>query len=212
MKKTLFIPLGLLLLISSCNKGENEDTTTNKSTISYVPTVLPSQIEQLYELRGDKTMDTVWVFLQGGPDFKMNYELEKESSQVEYDFFTDDLRVYPYQIQQLNTSLKTATDFTFEDALKESDLSVKIVKDVVTHFKNQNKVVYLIGHSYGAFLTQKVLADYGSIADRNAVLNCRLKVSEFARQSFKEGKFLMYDEKGGNPTVQNINEVVKKKT
>ena len=79
-------------------------------------------------------------------------------------------------------------DFNYEDAQKETKLSLEIVRRVVQHFDKQNKVVYLIGHSYGAFLLQKVIADFGNIAERYAVLNCRLKMEEIVWKNFKEGK------------------------
>ena len=77
-------------------------------------------------------------------------------------------------------------DFNYEDAQKETKLALEIVRRVIQHFDKQNKVVYLIGHSYRAFLLQKIIADFGNIAERNAVLNCRLKMEEIV---WKNGSF-----------------------
>ncbi len=209
MKNYLLSAIAVSLLFISCKKDSTE-TTANEDNVKYIKSVVPDKIDQLYEFRGDKASDTVWVFLQGGPDFKMNYELESESSDKPYDYFLDDLRVYPYQIQHLNKSIRSATDFTYEDAIIDTDLSIKITKDVIMHFKNQNKVVYLIGHSYGAFMTQKILADYGNIADKSAVLNCRLNIEKSVREGFKMGKVITYNENGENPTEVNLEETAKK--
>lgn len=89
-------------------------------------------------------------------------------------------------------------------------MASEIIRKVVQHFDKQNKVVYLIGHSYGAFLLQKVIADFGNIAQRNAVLNCRLKMEEIVWKNFKEGKPVFFDSKGQNPAVAN-EEAIKKK-
>lgn len=167
-----------------------------------MPTVIPDDITKLYASRGDQASDTVWIFLQGGPDFKNNFELEAENTDGKpYDFFDDDLKVYPYQVQHINKEMKMFNDFNYEDAQKETKLALEIVRRVVQHFDKQNKVVYLIGHSYGAFLLQKVIADFGNIAERNAVLNCRLKMEEIVWKNFKEGKPVFFDSKGENPAV-----------
>lgn len=206
MKKSFFSLLFFFLLLASCSKRESgvDDKKTNQKVFTL--TKLPDGVELLFDARGDKDQDTVWVFLQGGPDYKKNFELEAEATSKDYDFFLDDLRVYPIQTQQINESLKTAENFTFEDSRKESELNAKIVKDVVQHFKDQNKVVYLIGHSYGAFLLQKVLADYGNISNGNAVLNCRLNIEDVVWKNFKEGKPVFFDSKGENPTAQELTE------
>lgn len=211
MKKSFFSLPFLILLLASCSKSSPavDDKKTNQKV--FTPTKLPDGVEQLFDAGGDKDQDTVWVFLQGGPDVKKNFELEAEATDQDYDFFLDDYRVYPVQTQQLNESLKTAENFSFDDSKKESELNAKIVKDVVQHFKDQQKVVYLIGHSYGAFLLQKVLADYGNIADANAVLNGRLAMEEVVWKNFKDGKFVGFDNKGENPTVQEITEELLKK-
>lgn len=90
----------LLLALSACSK--DRDNNAENNPLSYQATKLPDDIHKFYDAKGDNAADTVWVFLQGGPDMKKNFELEPESTEgKDYDFFLDDLRVYPHR---LNTS------------------------------------------------------------------------------------------------------------
>ncbi len=123
---------------------------------------ITSDINDLYEFRGDSTKDTVWVFLQGGVIVERDYDLNLKTGPEEVDkflFFTDDFIVYPFQSQQLNPSLHHNFDLTFEQSKVESSLSVEIAQKIVNHFVDMDKTVYVIGHSYGAFMVHELLAE-----------------------------------------------------
>jgi pimeloyl-ACP methyl ester carboxylesterase len=204
MKKNLHLPYLFLIsiLICSCSKEKSSKTTEK---LTYKATVLPEDINKLFDVRGASSADTVWVFLQGGPDWKKNFELEPEStSGKDYDFFLDDLRVYPLQAQHFNSDLDKYTDFNYEYSVKENNTAAAAVKRVVEHFKDQNKIVYLIGHSYGAFMVQEILKQFGNIANANAILNCRLDLDELVWKGAQKGKAYKFDENGENPSEMSV--------
>lgn len=196
MRQQLLSTFLFYLLISSfisCKKDQY---------VPFQPTVVPTNISELYETKGDLNSDTVFIALQGGPVSIRSYDIES-SPGYNYPFFEDDLRVYPYQVQHMNESFKTATNFTHSDAVSENLKTVKIVHDVIKHFKSQGKVVYLIGHSFGAFISQEVLYQYGTIAERTIVLNGRLDMDTEVWKGYARGEGWGFDANGLNPSLKS---------
>ncbi|MCY4160303.1 MAG: hypothetical protein OXE77_00370 [Flavobacteriaceae bacterium] len=182
-------------------RGEplDSDGSENQTNIEFAHTTIPSDINDLFEFRGDATKDTVWVFLQGGATTERDYNLNEISSSGtdRFPYFTDDFIVYPFQSQQLNPSLHDHFDLTFEQAKVEASLSVEIAQQVIKHHVDRDKTVYVIGHSYGAFMVQELLAEYGSNSARKYIsLNGRLDMNEKVWKGFSMGEFYYFDEDG----------------
>lgn len=182
----------------SCKK-EKEETVKP----SYLATQIPADINKLFEFKGDLDSDTVWIYVQGGPETMREYAPEDkyEDGSPVYPYFQDDLRIYPFQTQHLNSKIAQDESFTFEQAKIESSLTAEIVKNIVQHFNSKNRTVYLIGHSFGSLVVNEVLAKYGSIARKTISLNGRLNMDEAVWKGFAEGKELLFDENGLNPTL-----------
>ena len=109
------------------------------------------------------------------------------------------------QAQHLNSNIAKYTDFEYKRAVKENNTAVvAIVKKVIQHYKDQKKIVYLIGHTYGAFLVQEFLKQYGNLADANAVLNCRLDMDDVVWKGGQNGKAYEFYDAGENPTEISI--------
>ena len=49
------------------------------------------------------------------------------------------------QDQHLNSNIAKYTDFEYKRAVKENNTAVAIVKKVIQHYKDQKKILYLIG-------------------------------------------------------------------
>ena len=189
---SLFLLTGLL---TSCKK--------DKSTQAFIPTKIPLNINNLFEFKGDLNSDTVWIYVQGGPVTQRDYafeELYDDGSDL-YPFIKDDLRVYPYQAQHLNKNIADEINFDFNDAKIESATSSEIVKLIVEHFNKQSKVVYLVGHSFGSFIVNDVLARYGSIARKTISLNGRLEMDDLVWKGFAKGEVWLFNAQGLNPTL-----------
>lgn len=180
-------------------KGDplDSDDSENQMNIQFAHTTVPSDIHDLFEFRGDATKDTVWVFLQGGATDERDYNLNEISRGTDlFPYFTDDFIVYPFQSQQLNPSLHHHFDLTFEQAKVEASLSVEIAQQVIKHYVDMNKTVYVIGHSYGAFMVHELLAEYSHTARKYISLNGRLDMNEKVWKGFSMGEFYYFDEDG----------------
>jgi len=168
----LLSTLSLFVIVSSCT---NDGTP---SIQEYQPKQLPENVSDLFLAEGNSTADTVWIYEQGGPVGELDEKnLEKFPN---YESF---LRVYIHQILTLNNALYDK-ELTIEQGELETDYNTEILHRVIQHFKNQGKTVIVFGHSYGAFVVTKYLADKGSsLADKYVIMAGRLD----AEQEFYEG-------------------------
>lgn len=208
MKKLAILGLSIvLLLFSACKKDEVTPTIVTPPTpeVEFNSTVISSTVTDLFETRGDATSDIVWIYVQGGPTTERDYVFEETNPDGTdaYPFITDDFRVYPFQVQQINEDFKIADGFTFEQAKVESAKNAEIIKNIIEHFVSQNKTVYTIGHSYGSFIVNEVLATYGPLGEKIVSLNGRLDMDEVVWQGFSKGEEWLFDANGENPTLNS---------
>ncbi|KAK3605026.1 hypothetical protein CHS0354_000691 [Potamilus streckersoni] len=83
-------------------------------------------------------------------------------------------------MQTKHSSLFTTNYITFDDAKRYNLQTIDSVASIVKYFKEQGRKVFVIGVSYGAFLTQM-----------------------FFWEAFSDGKQGSYDSNGENPTLQS---------
>lgn len=183
---------------SNANGSDSEDDSSN---IEFEHTKIPMDIKELYESRGDLANDTVWVFVQGGPSTDRDYVFHEERDDGSPNFpdFVDDLVVYPFQAQHFNSSRFENVDLTFEQAKIESATTTEIIKRVVEDFVKKEKIVYLIGHSFGSFVVNDFLSKHGNLAHKSASLNGRLNMDDVVWKGFLRGELWLFDLEGKNP-------------
>jgi len=160
---------------------------------------------------GNENSDIVVVYSQGGPSLDVEMEvleeLQESSGKIKDVYF-----VQPHQIQTLQVELFEASDITFEDAIKYDEKSVDYLAKVVKYYKNKGKEVYVVGISFGAFVTQKLIADYGvEIADGFAIMVGRLNIEEKFWTGFSQGKCGYYIN-GVEPILEETDELVDSNT
>lgn len=188
-----------LLFISffSCNKDDDTVSTSNSF----------DEISDIATFHGNLDGDIVVVNTQGGPvttleDETLNEFITQTGTQSA-------LYVNVHQEQTKNPTLFTSADITFEQA-KQYDLqSVSKLKKVVDFFKNQKgKTVYILGISFGAFMTQELIATHGiNVADGYLIMVGRLNIDTEIWQPFSEGKYAMYIyDNNGNYTINLLGE------
>ncbi|QTD38692.1 hypothetical protein JL193_05340 [Polaribacter batillariae] len=197
MKKTnhfnLIICAFLFIAFSSCNK--DEDITPNAF----------DQISEIATFHGNLEADIVVVNTQGGPITQLEDELLDEL--ITGTGTQSALYVNVHQEQTKNPAKFTSSDITFEQA-KQYDLqSVVNLKRVVDFFKNQKgKTVYVLGISFGAFMTQELIATHGiDVADGYLIMVGRLDIDEGTWQPFSQGKYTQYIyDNNGNYTINSL--------
>ncbi|MEM9544889.1 MAG: alpha/beta hydrolase [Bacteroidota bacterium] len=170
-----------LLIYTSCTKDDKINSLEMFDEICDIAT-----------FHGNLEGNIVVVNTQGGPltfldDATLNQFIDLTRTQSA-------LWVNVHQEQTLNPSLFKSSDITFDEA-KQHDLeSVSKLKHVVDFFRNQEgKTVYVLGISFGAFITQELVATYGiDVADGYLIMVGRLNMDEDAWQPVSEGHFTQY--------------------
>ncbi len=140
---------------------------------------------------GNLKSNIVVVNTQGGPVTELDDDFLKEI--IQESKMNDALFVNVHQAQTKEPHLFTKTDITFDDAKKYDKSSVERLKKVVNYFKEKNKKVFVLGISFGAFMTQELIASYGiDVADGYLIMVGRLDIDEDTWKPFSEGKMTEY--------------------
>ena len=158
---------------------------------------IPERLSHLGYSFGNPESDTVIVNTQGGP---MANLLTKEFET----FFVENGGINPentfvinvHQVHTLHPSWFNENDITHEQSIEYNKETTKILYDIVTYFKSQNKKVYVTGFSFGAFAGVDLLAEYGNIADGYLLMVGRLDMTEKVWKSFSNGIGAMFKEDG----------------
>lgn len=163
--------------------GQKTSNSNSKAIVeygTYKPTKITNTVKDLYIETGNKTSKTVLLVVQGGPYEKMQYTNE-------FDKWKDKLHIiFVKQAQTINpTLLPPENNLKLEDAYTENLVSVEILRKVIEHFKNNDKKVLVWGVSYGAWIIQKYIAEYGIGADAVSISAGRLDIEP---EIWKESK------------------------
>ncbi len=181
MKKVNFILILVsTIFILSCHKDQH---ITSPATNLHIP----QEIKDLIYIQGDDNATTVLINTQGGPMPELATE---EFDEILQHVNTSNLlRVNVHQAQTLHPDLFVHNDITFAQAIDYDAESIEILYKVIKYFKDQHKTVYILGISFGAFMTQELIAKKGiNIADKYLIMVGRLDINGVFWQGFKEGK------------------------
>lgn len=148
---------------------------------------ISQEIKDLTYFKGNESAPAVIIYSQGGP----GYGLDEETVDTFFQGYnTDDvLMANVHQAQTKNSNPFMSNDITLEQAVNFNAESVENLFKTVKFFKNQGRTVYVLGVSYGAFLTQELIAKYGiDVADKYIILTGRLDINDEIWQGAAEGK------------------------
>lgn len=139
---------------------------------NYKRTVLPDSIKDYYTETGNRSADIVLLIVQGGPFDEAQFT----ANQLPVDKWKDELHiVYVKQAQIINPSILPPENMLrLEDAEYENLISVEMLHRTIQYFKGQHKKVLVWGVSYGAWLMQKYIEQYGIEADAISMAAGRL--------------------------------------
>ncbi|WP_298310062.1 hypothetical protein [uncultured Aquimarina sp.] len=164
------------------------------------PIEISQEIKDLIYFKGEEDASTVLINVQSGPDNKLSTD---EVDEIFQSFDTTDLlAVNVHQAQTLDPSLLEGDDITFDEAINYNAESVEMLYKVVKYFKDQGRTVYVLGISFGAFMTQELIAKKGiDVADNYLLMVGRLDIDDIIWQALSEGR-LTYFENGITPIVE----------
>lgn len=195
----LILTIFLSVLILSCSKDDNIQNSGLE---------ISQEIKDLIYFEGDESSPIVIVNTQGGPipelsttDF--NEVLENVNT-------ANLLKVNVHQAQTLNPKLFYDNEITFDQAIDYDAQSVNTLHKVIKYFKDQGKTVYVLGISFGAFMTQELINQKGiDAADKYLIMVGRLDIDEVFWKGFSEGKKGHY-ENGITPILEEQSTMVDK--
>ena len=187
------IVLVSIAFISSCSKDDE--------SVAAHPFI---EIKDDATFHGNFKSNIVVVNTQGGPVTRLEDDILKDI--IQESKMNDALFVNVHQAQTKEPHLFTKTDITFEDAKKYDKSSVERLKKVVDYFKEKNKKVYVLGISFGAFMTQELIASHGiDVADGYLIMVGRLDIDEDTWKPFSEGKKTKYVyDNNGDYTIELV--------
>ena len=170
---------------------------TSLAAETYPKTILPEDTTQLWVSEGMENSDTVLILCQGGPKDHLSFE---KKGKVIWRYLPNYERkniVHLHQAQTLNSALfDFEGDFTKKIANQEVKTTSEILFRAVQYFKNRNKTVIVIGHSYGAFCVIHCLAHHIPSADSYVISAGRIIDNPLAIQTFLAGRNGSYKKAG----------------
>ncbi|WP_425075416.1 hypothetical protein [Psychroserpens sp. S379A] len=191
-KNTVLIVMCLVFMCSCSNDDDRAPSVKTKE--------ISQEIKDLIHFRGDEKAETVMVLIPGGPSTEFATDFVDDLAPI----FSPEgiLTVTVHQAQTLNPDIVAGTDITLTQAASFNTQSIEMLSNVITYFKDQGRTVYVLGYSFGAFVTQELIANKGiDIANKYLIISGRLDINDVIWQAAAEGKN-GYFENGVTPIVE----------
>ena len=188
----------LALLTSGCSNDDNQPTITPEEPAVAI-TEIADDIKELIYFQGDEKAATVLIAVPGGPSTVFATDVVDE-------FFPvlnpkNILTVTVHQAQTLDSTIVKSADITLEQAVNYNAETIDMLDKVTSYFKNQGRAVYVLGFSFGAFVTQELIAKKGiDSADKYLIMTGRLDMNAVIWQGAAEGRNGFF-ENGVTPNV-----------
>ena len=187
----------MLTMLISC--GKDEQTNLSEPTFH--------EIEEMVHFHGDKKSDIIIVNTQGGPVTELEDETIEEfikASETKNILYLNVHQAQTKDPDRFNKSL------TFEQAKSYDKESVRTLKSVIDYCKKYpGKKVYVLGISFGAFMAQELIAEYGvDIADGYLISVGRLDIDEKTWTAFSKGDVTRYIYNSSDDTYEIEKETV----
>lgn len=191
-KNTVLIVMCSVFMCSCSNDDDRAPSVKTKE--------ISQEIKDLIHFRGDEKAETVMVLIPGGPSTEFATDFVDDLAPI----FSPEgiLTVTVHQAQTLNPDIVAGTDITLTQAASFNTQSIEMLSNVITYFKDQGRTVYVLGYSFGAFVTQELIANKGiDIANKYLIISGRLDINDVIWQAAAEGKN-GYFENGVTPIVE----------
>lgn len=162
----------LLFIVSIYSSAQ---TISNDVDFTYPITTFPQDTTELWIEDGNPKSDTVIIICQGGPSKQLTF-VEKGRTSYRYIPNYSNYRIaYLHQAQTWNKAIFNFQDeFTLEMAEKEIQNSSEMLHRAVRYFKSKQKVVIVIGTSFGAYIIPNYISSRPAIADKYILIAGRI--------------------------------------
>lgn len=174
------------IVTNSCSSDDNQPPIKEEEPPVAI-TEISQDIKDLIYFKGDEKASAVLINVPGGPstDFSPDIvDLIFATSNT-----TDLLTVNVHQAQTLDSTIVKGADITLDQAASFNTESIEVLDKVISYFKNQGRIVHVLGISFGAFVTQDLIAKKGiDSADKYLIMTGRLDMNDVLWQASSEGK------------------------
>lgn len=169
-----------IITILSCSNDDDVPPDVNFNNIS-------QEIKNLIYFSGNEKSPTVLINVQAGPSTQLAADMVEH---IIANFNTADiLTINPHQAQTLNPNILLGNEITLNEAINFNEDSVETLYEVIKYFKDEGRTVYVLGVSFGAFITQELIAKKGiDVADKFLIITGRLDINDVIWQGLAEGK------------------------
>jgi hypothetical protein len=149
---------------------------------------IPEDLVNMGYSFGNPESNIVIINTQGGPEISL-YTNEFKKIFIEEGGVNPEKTfvVNVHQTQTLKPEKFINEEISFEQAKEYDKENIKILANIIKYFKSQDKKVILVGMSYGAFMVQDLLSEYGDIADKYLISVGRLDMPEKVWKIFSKG-------------------------
>ncbi len=148
-------------------------TLAGSPLTKYIPTVLPKDTTLLFKSEGNLESDTAFVFIQGGPMPALSAYRPRPLTLLPDQENT--LRVDVLQAQMINQTILSADPIlTNEQCLFEHNQNAEMMHRTIEYLKNKGKTVFVIGHSYGCYISLEYLKSKKNLADKLILMGADL--------------------------------------
>lgn len=185
------------LVTFSCSK--NDDQPAIKKEEPPMENEISQEIKDLIYYKGDEKAATVLITVPGGPSTEFATDLVDDFSPILSP--KEILTVTVHQAQTLDSTIVKGDDITLDQAIGYNTETIEKLAQVTSFFKAQGRTVYVLGFSFGAFVTQNLIAKKGiDSADKYLIISGRLDMNDSIWQGAAEGKNGFFDN-GVTPIV-----------
>lgn len=176
----------LSILTVSCSNDDNQLPVKNEEPTVAI-TEISQDIKDLIYFQGDEKAAKVLITVPGGPSTEFATDLVDDFSPILSP--KEILTVTVHQAQTLDSTIVKGADITFDQAVGFNTESIEALDKVTTYFKDQGRTVYVLGFSFGAFVTQDLIAKKGiDSADKYLIVSGRLDMNDVIWQGAAEGR------------------------
>ena len=174
------------IMVCSCSNDDDRAPIKKEEPIAVI-TEISEEINDLIYFQGDEKAATVLITVPGGPSTEFATDLVDDFSPILSP--KEILTVTVHQAQTLDSTIVKGNDINLDQALGFHTKSIEALDKVITYFKDQGRTVYVLGFSFGAFVTQDLIAKKGiDSADKYLIVSGRLDINEVIWQGLAEGK------------------------
>ncbi|GGD08889.1 hypothetical protein [Hyunsoonleella pacifica] len=191
------INLVVITLFTICTYSCSKDDDGGKQPV--IADEISEEIKELIFYKGDEKASTVLINVQGGPapvldEDTVDWLIETFNT-------TGILTVTVHQAQTKNSNLLLGNEITLNEAASFNTESIEILYKTIKYFKDEGRTVYVVGASFGAFITQELIAQKGiDVADKFLIISGRLDINEVFWQGLADGRNAEF-ENGVTPVV-----------